>query len=863
MTGAEIDALLERTRTEHGPWTAHAIDLGEGRVTLGDGPHGSASADGARLARMLQIVQDLGTPAGRPLRVLDLGALEGLFAVELARRGADVVAVEARAGNAARIRAAREALGLDRLEVVEADVRDLEALELGRFDLVLCLGLLYHLDEDGVLGLVPQLARMCDRAAIFDTHVALQDGPLAAADPAGLRVDPGRDLGPLRPIHDARGRAYEGRTFFEHTPDLTLEERLASPWASVQPSSFWLTETSLRGLLRDSGFGGVYAALEPEVYGPVDRVWLVAHAGGDAVAQQAAPAAAARPDPPVPFASPQDRPDALVCLAIIDWEFRWQRPQQLLSRLAQDGTAVLNVVLPRGDGSDAGTARATASVVAPDVTQVIPHPARPLDLYGAVPDEHQTRDLADIVEESAAAAGLADPVLLVQLASWGPVALELRDRHGWPVVYDCMDEWDGFPGVAPALPQAERALVAQADAVTVSARRLWDRWAPANGRIALVRNGADPAHYADPPPPEQRPLHGVEGPIVGHMGAIAAWVDVALVERTARARPDWTFVLVGGVFDVDVEPLRALANVRLEGQQPYALMPAYVADFDACLIPFVVDAVTAAVDPVKLWEYFSLGKPVVSTPLPEVAAHRHLLYEAADPGEVVERLEQALAEDDEALRERRRAVADDGTWERRAAALGAALRRARRTGYRPVRHRALGALFHDVGRVLVVGPRPAVDELVGLAPELLRPAGDGPAPGAGTTTAVLATDLAPQTLHAAAACRDALAGSAAGTLWALHEPGTATLPVAAGAGLLERVALAAAQAGFAVVDWHRVLWSPPDRDGPHAAGIVGRVDVETAELLVGLSPLDAPATVRALQDQLFALRRQQEALHHG
>ena len=110
---------------------------------------------------------------------------------------------------------------------------------------------------------------------------------------------------------------------------------------------------------------------------------------------------------------------------------------------------------------------------------------------------------------------------------------------------------------------------------------------------------------------------------------------------------------MGGVFDVPVAALEAMPNVRLEGQQPYALMPAYLRRFDVCIIPFKVNPITEATDPVKFYEYVSQGKPVVATAMAELAPYGEYLYIAADHDDFLAKVDQALAESDPALRERR------------------------------------------------------------------------------------------------------------------------------------------------------------------------------------------------------------------
>ena len=427
-----------------------------------------------------------------------------------------------------------------------------------------------------------------------------------------------------------------------------------------------------------------------------------------------------------------------------------------------------------------------------------PLPDTELNLYWEVPDADATAALAGAIRELARAEGIEDAVLLVQLPSWGPVAAALRDELGWPVVYDCMDDWGEFPGIGRPLAAAERELVAGADAVTATAARLLERWAPLATEARLVRNGVDPAHYASPP--AERPLADCPRPVIGFIGGIAAWVDLALVEHAARGRPDWTFVLVGEAF-VDVSALEELPNVRLEGARPYEAMPAYVRDFDACLIPFVESELTAAVDPVKLYEYFALGKPVVTTPLPELDEHRDLVYEARGPDGFVAAVEAALAEDDPVLADRRRAVAGAASWEDRAASLRELLAELRAGGYRAVRRRTLRRALEGSGRVLVVGEPGRVAGIVALDPRL--------AAGEEGATDVLAAGLDRDTLDEAAA--------AAARLGRERFLALGPAPVAAD--------------GLTVLETRRLMW---DRGGaPDAPG--DPIDRDTRELLLSLS----------------------------
>src|SRR3954451_20701742 len=178
----------------HGPWTAHSIHLGDGVYTDDDPVRRASNADALR--RFTQITADL---AGRPiheLRVLDLGCLEGQYGIELALQGAEVVGVDVREEHLAKARFAAERLGLRRYDVRCDDIRNLHPDSYGVFDVVLCIGILYHLDAPDVFDVIRRMAAVCSRLLLVDTHVSDWRGKRLSYD----------------------GRGYRGRKKFEHLP---------------------------------------------------------------------------------------------------------------------------------------------------------------------------------------------------------------------------------------------------------------------------------------------------------------------------------------------------------------------------------------------------------------------------------------------------------------------------------------------------------------------------------------------------------------------------------------------------------------------------------------------------------------------
>jgi GT2 family glycosyltransferase/glycosyltransferase involved in cell wall biosynthesis len=353
----------------------------------------------------------------------------------------------------------------------------------------------------------------------------------------------------------------------------------------------------------------------------------------------------------------------IICFSIIDWSFRWQRPQQLLSQFAEVGHRVF--VFKTSAFLAPGTTPFLIEPLRENVWEVTIGPPVMIDVYAGTIAPATAEWFPSMLEGMRRELNIVNAVSIVQVATWRDVAEEARRRFGWRIVYDCMDEWDSFPGMKPQLLIAEERLVGEADLVTVSGRRLLEKWRGRNARVELVRNATDYSHFAAPQ--SERLLDDVKRPVVGYFGAIAPWFDIELLARVASRRPDCSFVVIGGVFDVNIDSLTALPNVHFLGQQPYARMPAYLQDFDVCMIPFVVNEITAATDPVKFYEYISLGKPVVSTHMPELEPFADLLYLADDEDEFVRKLDLALVENDDALRGRRIDVARANTWPARAA----------------------------------------------------------------------------------------------------------------------------------------------------------------------------------------------------
>lgn len=271
--------------------------------------------------------------------------------------------------------------------------------------------------------------------------------------------------------------------------------------------------------------------------------------------------------------------------------------------------------------------------------------------------------------------GLSDYVLWIAT----PWAARLAD-HLDPLLlcYDCMDNVPAFyrDHRRELVRSLEVPLVRRSDLVLVTAEELRAGCRPFNSAVHLVRNGVWNADYRDATPAAE--LESLPHPMFGYVGYLGDWLDQDAVAALAQRFPHGSVVLVGPVH-TSVARLERLPNVHFTGRVPHHRLPGYIQAFDVGLIPFVLDDLAAAVDPVKFYEYCAAGKPVVATALPELVRHGELCYLASATGEFNRRVEEALAElaDPDfsaALAERRRRLAAGNSWAERAARIDELLR---------------------------------------------------------------------------------------------------------------------------------------------------------------------------------------------
>jgi len=353
--------------------------------------------------------------------------------------------------------------------------------------------------------------------------------------------------------------------------------------------------------------------------------------------------------------------------SVIDWHFRFQRPQHLAQALAKKGHRVFYISNNFNDDPRPGFHLDALGCDGRLFQVHLNLEGRP-PIYFGMPTTQQVEALRASLAELLAWTCTRSSVSLVQHPYWSPL---VRAVPAARLVYDCMDHHGGFENNAPAVLEAEARLVRDADLVIVTSAWLEQEIAPNARATAMVRNAGEFEFFCHPPSEVFVDPQGRR--IIGYYGAIAEWFDLDLMRQVAQAHPDCLVLLVGSDTAGAGKALADLPNVQFTGEVPYSRLPYWLHAFDVCLLPFRVIPLTLATNPVKVYEYLAAGKPVVSVDLPEMVQFDGLIRVGADAVGFVEQTAAALTERAGSGREARQTFAASQTWSHRAEVLDHAL----------------------------------------------------------------------------------------------------------------------------------------------------------------------------------------------
>lgn len=368
-------------------------------------------------------------------------------------------------------------------------------------------------------------------------------------------------------------------------------------------------------------------------------------------------AALAPPDHRLPAADAR----LLLCFSHLRWDFVFQRPQHLMTRLARRWPVVF------WEEPEVGGEQPMLMVREEGAVRVAT-PRLPTGL-----DETATQEaLASLLDGFLA----AEPPVAIRWY-YTPMMLAFSISNAAAcTVYDCMDELSAFRFAPPQLLALEEELLGLADLVFTGGHSLYEAKRARHPDVRPFPSSVDVAHFARAR--DRAPGLG-SVPRLGFYGVIDERMDLDLVARLADAQPDWQIEMVGPVVKIDPADLPRRPNLHYLGARSYDELPATVAGWDVALMPFAINEATRFISPTKTPEYLAAGRPVVSTPIIDVARHYGTIagVRIADgPSRFIQACDEALALArgvDTAWRDEADALLGAGSWDDTAAAMIAAI----------------------------------------------------------------------------------------------------------------------------------------------------------------------------------------------
>ncbi len=255
--------------------------------------------------------------------------------------------------------------------------------------------------------------------------------------------------------------------------------------------------------------------------------------------------------------------------------------------------------------------------------------------------------------------------------------IKLALKKGFKIIYEYIDEISekisGQKIPKFVLNRHERLLRDEENVIVIAtATKLYNDVAKYRKKnFKLVTNGVVYEHFNNIKkivPKEMKVVVNEKKPIIGYYGALASWFDYKLVKEVAKLRKDWNIVLIGWDYDGSLgkSGLRNIENIHIIPSVPYEILPTYAQWFDVCTIPFVINEVTESTSPVKLFEYMALGKPIVTTAMPECKKYKSVIIAENKAIKFVESIEEGIKdkENKEYLKVLKEEALEN-TWERK------------------------------------------------------------------------------------------------------------------------------------------------------------------------------------------------------
>ncbi len=267
------------------------------------------------------------------------------------------------------------------------------------------------------------------------------------------------------------------------------------------------------------------------------------------------------------------------------------------------------------------------------------------------------------VRKRLAELGMGSPMLVATV----PNACDFIGDFGESkVIYYCVDDFSEWPGLEKKMvKKMEAQLIEKSDSLVATSQKLFDRLAGSGKPTYLLTHGVDAEFFRQNVAREHALLNGIPRPRVGYYGLFDERSDHDLLAQLAQRMPDVSFVITGRVESFAL-PQKKIPNVYFTGSVPYGELPAMIKGWDVLILPYLINDLTDAISPLKLKEYLAAGKPVVSSPIPEVLKMREYVFLARTAEEWEKHLRSCLFRPEGVNRMSPDRLLLNETWEKKA-----------------------------------------------------------------------------------------------------------------------------------------------------------------------------------------------------
>lgn len=358
------------------------------------------------------------------------------------------------------------------------------------------------------------------------------------------------------------------------------------------------------------------------------------------------------------------------------WDFVWQRPQHIVSRLSKKHPVLFledAAPLPPGETEPHFQLTHVNEMLTVARPLLAPH-------VGDLQKDAETDRINGTAWSRLLDAQVED--LKSKDPGWGnivhwiytPVAVGAHDLYNpVAVVYDCMDELANFKGAPPGLKAKEAQLMSAAQVVFTGGPSMYAARRDIHPNVYQFNSGVDTDHFGralakSTSVPED--MARLSHPRMLYYGVIDERMGWDYLAAVCDAHPEWNVMMVGPLAKITEDELLRRPNLHYTGQRGYEDLPGYLKGCDVALVPFALSDATKFLSPTKTLEYFAAHRPVVSTPIGDIVEfYSDAARIAHTPEEFVKQCEAALLEDNTERLANGERYAQQNTWDNIVAAM--------------------------------------------------------------------------------------------------------------------------------------------------------------------------------------------------